>query len=390
MLATSIAQLRTSSLAGLSLLALCATDVAAQSDQVLVLRSDGRTRTWTGIVESNTLDEVVLTESDGDTRRLEGADVLAVNFGAVPPSYRDGGMLAARGDHDRAAAQFRLAAGDASASEPVRASARLHAARSLIAAGSADPELFAQAQEELARFLQDHASNRELPAARFLRARSTHLAGDPLSAGEQYLSLFAEENNGTPAMGYDLVRCYVAGLRGAEAFLDAGEIDRAQAAYTRLVDGTSNALAALTSDDARKPDVAELQSRGRLGAGHCDRARGSASIAVGFFRRQADDEGMPNSVRLGARLGLAEALLDDGKHRLAQIEFAKVSGLHRSSIDSTDRDRAARALLGLARCVIALQDQNSDAYARTWLSSLIEAYGDTPSAAAARELLRTL
>ena len=90
-------------------------------------------------------------------------------------------------------------------------------------------------------------------------------------------------------------------------------------------------------------------------------------------------------LRHGARLGLAEALLAEGKVREAQIQFAQVS-----AIDHTDRDRVARALVGLAQCSLKLSDKNANQKAKRSLETVRDHYGDTPSVLQAQVLLQTL
>jgi hypothetical protein len=67
------------------------------------------------------------------------------------------------------------------------------------------------------------------------------------------------------------------------------------------------------------------------------------------------------------------------------VEFAKVSAL-----DHTDRDRVARALVGLADVTLKLADSTANADAKKWLGTVAELYGDTPAAAQAAALLQNL
>ena len=121
----------------------------------------------------------------------------------------------------------------------------------------------------------------------------------------------------------------------------------------------------------------------RLGEGFCLLAKGSTSQARTFFQGQLTNASKSSSQRFGARLGLAQALFADGRFREAQIEFAQVS-----AIDHTDRDRVARALVGLAECSQQLSDSTGRQQAKSWLQTVKDQYGDTPSALRAQELLK--
>jgi TolA-binding protein len=91
------------------------------------------------------------------------------------------------------------------------------------------------------------------------------------------------------------------------------------------------------------------------------------------------------ALRFGATLGLAEALLAEGKAREAQFLFARISAL-----DYTDRDRVARALVRMAEAAKALADPDYKKQAQAWLGDVLERFGDTPWAARARELLNEI
>ena len=100
-------------------------------------------------------------------------------------------------------------------------------------------------------------------------------------------------------------------------------------------------------------------------------------------RPDADASG---SRRLVVYLGLAEALLAADRPREAAVHFARVCALD----DAADRDRTARATLGLAQCFARLPDGAGRASARLRLEALIADLGDTPAAFHARALLVSL
>ncbi len=356
-------------------------------DQVLARnRRTGAVAPVSGVVTENGLDKVVVTIND-KSKDYDSELVVRVVFGNVPPAYRDGTLYFDRGDYENAAAKFRLAAGDASARDVVKASARLRAAEALMRQGAADAAAFGEAATDAATFLADYPLNREVPAARMLQARATHLASNPAGAGELYRTLFREAEGETPTTGYDWHTCLLAGLRAAHCYLEAKDTQSARELFAALDSTLLRVLGGLDPDDAQRGPLTSVQARSRLGEGFALLAAGQGSQAMNFFRGQIASAGQSASpsLRFGAHLGLGEALLAEHKYREAQIEFATVS-----SIDHTDRDRAARALTGMAECAIKLADANSRTDARAWLQIVIDQYGDTPSVRKGQELLQSL
>lgn len=354
-------------------------------DQVLWRNNRGQIRTDAGTVLENSLQQTVVSTSRGDKSR--NSDIVErVVFGTVPPDYVDGVAYFDRKEYEKAATKFKLAASDTNARLVVRASARLRAAQALMMRGAIDPGAFAAAKSEVETFLADNPGNREVPAARMLNGRATRLGGDAAAAAELYRSLFLEGASGTPTEGYAVPHCFDAGLAAAEAFLGAGETAQAQEIYGMMETGLPGIIAQLDPDNSSQKRLAGILANARLGQGYVMLATGSASQAKTFFQGQvaSADVNSPD-LMYGARLGLAEALLSEGSHRQAQIEFAFVS-----SMDHTSRDRVARALVGLAECALKLTDTTSRTDARTWLEDVRDHYGDTPSVLRAQELLKGL
>ena len=145
-----------------------------------------------------------------------------------------------------------------------------------------------------------------------------------------------------------------------------------------------NILAQLDAESLDRPALLGIQSMSRLGEGSVLLANKKASQAKTFFEGQIRnaDINNPNLV-FGAHLGLGEALLAEGNHREAQLEFAFVSAL-----DHVNRDRVARALVGMAECADKLKDSTGKADAKTWLEDVRDHYGDTPSVLQAVEMLK--
>lgn len=375
-------------------LALATVDVGAlpqgerpkRPDQVMWRNRRGQETKQAGTVTENSLAQVVI-EVEGRSRTMESGSVAEIEFGDVPPAYQDGVAYAARGDHENAAAKFRLAAGDPSARDVVKASARLEAAMALKDQGATDANAFVEAKAEYERFLADHPDNREVPRARFFLARMQRLTGDAKTAAETYRSLYKEAAGAGVTPGYSPQLCFQAGLAAAESFLVVGDTLQAREIYAEMDSLIPRALGEIAVDDAgQRAEFERLQAQARLGEGYCLLAGGSVSQAKTFFEGQLRNAGARDvALRNGARLGLAETLLAEGKLREAQIEFATVS-----AIDHTDPDRVARALVGLAECALKLSDANARTDARLWIQTVKDHYGDTPSVRKAQELSQTL
>ena len=360
---------------------------STKPDQVMAKnRRTGAVAPISGVVERDGLEEVVVVVGDRN-RNVASNLVVRVVYGDVPPAYREGLLYFDRGDFENAAAKYQLAAEDASAREVVQADARLRGAQALMRVGAADLTAFGRAAAEAATFLADHPTNRQVPKARSLQARATHLSGDAAGAAGLYRLILREAETDTLAPGYTWFDSLQAGLRAADAFLEAADTAAAREAYAAVESGLNRALGALDPDSPERVRLAALQAEARLGEGMVLLAGGNASQALTFFRGQLASAGTDSApaLRFGARLGLGEALLATGEVREAQIELATVS-----AIDHTDRDRAARALVGLAKCALETPDGDARVNARLWLETVTGQYGDTPAVRAAHEMLQTL
>ncbi|MEM7306524.1 MAG: hypothetical protein AAF682_07635 [Planctomycetota bacterium] len=360
---------------------------AKKPDQVYAKnRRTGAVSPVSGVVSENGLEEVKVTAGERE-RDIDSKLVVRIVFGDVPPSYREASMYFDRGDFENASAKFQLAAGDAATREVVQAAARLRGAESLMRLGSADSGAFERAATEAATFLADFPLNREVPSARMLQARATHLSGQAAGAADLYRLIFREAENETPSTGYTWSDCMRAGLRAGDAFLAAGDGDKARETFSALDGAVLRVLGTLDEDSPERDTLLSIQAQSNLGEGWSLLAAGNASQAKTFFRAKlsnAGPESLP-ALRFGSHLGLAESLLAEGEVRTAQLEFALVSAL-----DHADRDRAARALVGLARCALKTSDGEARTDARRWLQTVTDHYGDTPAVRAAQEMLSSL
>lgn len=374
----------------LALAAAAALPVAAQSerpDQVTIAaRGRGRVQTITGTVSRNGLDKVEI-ENSSQNGSYDSSRVLGIVFGEVPTSYREAQVYFDRRDFENAAAGFKVAAGDPAARSVVQASARLRSGEALLRWGSTEPSRLAEAADELSRFLTDYAGNREIPRAQVLHARVLLLTGDHSGAAGIYREVFGKLSGGELASGYDLPTCARAGLQAARALLAANDTLGARETFTGLLSSLDSALAGMSPGDQDYVLYQGLRAEATLGDGYAELVGGNVNQARTFFegvlRRVKSSD--PANLRFGAVFGLGETLLTEGKTREAQFRFAEVS-----AIDHTDRDRVAQALLRQAECSQKLVDADFKAQSIRWLTAIVEEYGDTPSAGAAREMLTRL
>lgn len=345
----------------------------------------GKISTVSGTIVANSLDEV-RWEQEGREEDFDSEQVIEIVWGEVPASFRDGTTYMTRRDFENAANMFRVAATDDDAREVVQAAARASAAEALLALGASDPSQFAECITECNRFLSDHATDRQVPHVQWLEARATLLGGDPAAAATLFRLVYEAGAAEPPSAGYSRQFSLLAGLDAARAFLDAQDAAAARGLFSELESGFAELTAALDGDDnPDRPVIVGAWGEAAVGEGFCLLADGDTARAVSFFEARVGGSSANPAEKYTAHLGLARALLQDGKLRGAQLQFATVAAL-----DYTSRDRSAEALVGLADCSIQLGDADAAASARKWLNQVKESYGDTPAASRAAELLKTL
>lgn len=344
-----------------------------------------RVTTITGQVTENSL-TTVLVQIGNKEEKIPAAEVLRIEWGVVPPSFKDGESLLRGGDFENAVAQFRIAAGDASARPVVQAAARLRSAEALMRWGASDNAQFAEAATEAARFVEDNADNREIPKASMLQARALRLSGQPAEAAAIYEGLYQKGVAATD--GYAMGLCLDAALEAAECFLETGDSGTLKARELFAATETGFADLAGSLDEAEPAVLARLANQrgaASVGEGFCLLVSGDANGARSFFEGRLRKAGAPPAELHAARLGLAKVHLAAGEGADAMVLFAQVSAL-----DASSPDRVAAALLGLAESALAATTSNATEVARTSLKRVVESYGDTPSAAAAAERLSKL
>ncbi len=340
-----------------------------------------------GVVTENGLSNVLLDRS-GKEKRIASANVVRIIWGQVSNAYREGGTYFERGDYENAAAKFGLAASD-DARNVIRAVARMKTGESLLMLGAGDASQYEAALEQFATYVKDYPNSRDLPNVYALQARTTLLRGkegDSATAGAIYRKIFESGTGATPADGYNRLFSMKAGLGAIRALTSAGDTLGAREISGILTGEITHMRTTLEADSSDIAVLDGLASEAQLSEGFVLLAGDQASKAETFFMTQlAGSQGKASALRYGSMFGLGLAQVAQNKHREASVNFATVA-----ATDFTDRDRSALALLHLAETMIKLGDNGATADARVRLRTVAEAFGDTPSAAAARKLLEEL
>ena len=358
----------------------------ARPDQVFVRNErTGAVNAVAGVVQSESLDTVVVIDARGKQSDLPSGRVDRIVYGDAPPALAEGAKYFERGMFEDAAAKFRVAAGDAGARPLVQAAAQVRAAEALLAWGARDPLRFEEATAAAQAFLAAHPGHRLTARAQVIAARGLVLSGKAAEGGALYREVFAKLAGGVAAPGYDAPTCLGAGLAAARAALSTGDTLAARELFTAL-DGALTPLLSAPEDPGHAK-LAAIHGEAQLGEGFAELAAGNSKAALAFFQDKLAglNGSASDAVRSAASLGLGEALLAEGQARRASVEFARVSAL-----DHTDRDRVARAQVRLAQCAEQLKDKDSKKNSCTWLKAVVEHFGDTPSAAEARELIQSM
>ena len=156
-----------------------ASSEGGRPDQVYVKnKRDGSVSMVTGVVQRYELGKVTVAVGSKENN-YDALQVQSVEWGDVPPSFREGQVYAQRGAWADAAKSFRVAAGDASARDVVKAAAKRQLAEALLKSGSEDAARFTEAATEAQGYLAAFAQNADVPDVRMLHARALWLSGTP-------------------------------------------------------------------------------------------------------------------------------------------------------------------------------------------------------------------
>ena len=357
-----------------------------RKDQVTRIRNN-RVSTLLGTVTKNALDGVEV-DVDGKTEKLSSDQVTGIAWGDSPPAFQDARTYDQRKDWANAVAKYRVAASDENARDVIRAAASSGAIESLLNWGAQDPTQFETCIQACDDFIAEHSSNRALPRVRWIQARARLLSGQAAEAALDFRGLYEEGTRTPPSEGYGIDLAIQSGIDAIWAFLEAGDTAATRELLVGLEAPISERLVGLNGEsgaDALRATLESQQALLKIGEGFCTLVGGQAGNAITWFMPHAENLDLPMAARYAASLGLAQSYAADGQQRMAQIWFARVS-----AIDHTDRDRVAKALVGLAESTLALQDSDANTQVRRWLTRVTESFGDTPAASKAKDLLAKL
>ncbi|MDE0916160.1 MAG: hypothetical protein OSB57_13375 [Planctomycetota bacterium] len=345
----------------------------------------GSISTISGTVEENGLSGVKVVR-DGKDSTYAASEIVAIQWGVVPASFRDGMVFADRGDHENALARFKMAAGNTDARPVVQGAARLRAAEALLTWGASEAHRYAECVAEIDRYLSDNPQARDVPQARWIKARASQLAGDAATAAAGFRALY-ESGVVQSAQGYDRTFCMDAGLEAAHAFLasDTPDTGKARELFTSLEVAFGQAATLEGVGAEERVHLLAGQGRAAAGEGYCLLATGDGTKAERFFQGRLSSAGSNSAQRFSILYGLGLSLIAQGKFVAGQVELAKVS-----SLDHTSRDRKAAALVALAQAALKLGNADAPTQAKRWLTTVTSVFGDTPAAAKAAEALKNL
>lgn len=348
-------------------------------------KRDGSVSAVSGVVKRYELGKVTVAVAAKENS-YDALQIQSVEWGEAPPSFHDGHVYAERGAWADAAKSFRVAAGDASARDVVKAAAKHHLAEALLMGGAEDPTRFTEAAKEAQEYLAAFATSLEVPKVRMLHARALWLSGKPAEAGAAYRAIHAELKGDTPTEGYDKLLCLQAGIQAGRALLEAKDTLGAREVFTSLEGQAGPLVAGAAADDPTKPHLQAIADEATLGSGYVDLAAGQSKQALTFFTARFNQlrGDTPASARFAILLGYGEALLAEGKAREAALQLAKVVGL------DSDRDRALRASVKLAEAYTKLPDADARTQACSRVKDVLSTGGDSPASVRARQLAKEL
>ncbi len=151
----------------------------------------GKVLAITGTVLENSLTKVRIDRS-GKESSYDASEVVQIDWGSVPPAYRDGMTYRRKGEFAEAVDAFRVAATDASTREVVQADARLKAAETLLQLGASDAGQYQEAAAEAEKLVSDFGESSLVPRARYVIGRALRLSGQDAAAAEALEALYGE------------------------------------------------------------------------------------------------------------------------------------------------------------------------------------------------------
>lgn len=269
-----------------------------------------------GQVSAATLDAVTVKTAGGE-QKLEGKQVLAVEFGDRPEALRAAEAFLAGLDFQNAASGF-AAAAEAGGAWWVAAQAALGRADTLLAWASLDPSRAGEAADAYAKWLAANPGSLWEPRARLGQAQALAATGKTEDASrlfEELATLAFQRNLGKHVeLGARLERALV--------YLRAGQAQVAEQRLNDLIPELQQTLAA-GPPKGLLPALHALRARSEIALGDAKVARSGEAAARPYWESLLNDERATLEVRGAALVGLARALRSEGKHREAQLLLAR-------------------------------------------------------------------
>lgn len=313
----------------LTLAALVLALPAAALPQDRVRLADGTS--LAGKVTSATLDQIQV-EVGGHLRTAPAAEVLAVQFGELPPALAQAEGFLSNRDYQNA---VNLCDSAIAEPEPGGMMALLCKAEAQLAWAAIDPGQADPATATFREWIATYPNHFLLPRARTGLAQAMALAQHVEEAArelEEVASLAFEKN--LPAsveFGARLARCKV--------YLDGHQAGIAATRLQDLVPKMQRALAAADTPEGVRSRLRQLAGEGQTMLGDAIEADQGIAASQRYWEGLLRDPELGPDVRAAATLGLAKAARAGGQPRQAQLLAARVVATM-----AVSDDLAARAL----------------------------------------------
>ncbi|MFT7516564.1 MAG: outer membrane protein assembly factor BamD (BamD/ComL family) [Myxococcota bacterium] len=311
-----------------------------------------------GNISSIDLNSVVLVDGEDNETTLTTDNVLDVTP-ATNAVFRQAEIAASNLDFMNASNAFAEVASK-SEDPALQSFAELRSAEVLIAWAKTDNSQYSAAITLLNTWTSDNSESFWLPRAQMALAQALANTGDIDGATSlmSALSDMAFEKNLARhiELQANIIRC--------EAFLIGQQAQVAQSRLKSLNDKIGSMIRDSETPVALMTTARGLYSKVQILSGQAIQATDGISAAQSYWQALADDSATSPVVRSAAWLGLAEAAIESGELRSAQLQLAKIVATMPSSPDVTPQ-----ALYQLASVSNSLLDTKASRSAANRLST---------------------
>lgn len=300
-----------------------------------------------GAAVALTLEEVTMTNADGDDVKRASREILSIVPSGMPAEMSSAEAFAKALDFQNAANAFDAASGSVEP-EWLAAYAGLRHAEVLLAWSTIDPAKAGEAASAFAAWTSANADSYWLPRASYGHARAMATSDDVQGATTtmQELADRAFEKN----LGRHVE--FQAALVRSECFLLGGQAEVAEARLRDLV--VKLGEASRDQDIARgtRQMIGRFQADAQLLLGQAIEEKDGVKAAASYWEGLAEARDTKADVRAAARIGLALAAKEQGDLRTAQLQLARVIALQPAKAEVM-----AHALYELAEITESLGNQ---------------------------------